>query len=431
MNRRYLCVVLWYGAVFLWLTWAPFLPSLGQQNVLLAPSLDPVEVALNLTLLVPVGMIAGFARHGTGNDSAGSWPGIWLALLLGTLLSLVAESGQLFLPERYPSPYDLVLNVSGAVIGTRVARWLIRLGTDPDMGTMLTWSHLYLSALVYILIMASLHQGGHRLDGWAAESPVLAGREEDGSREYVGKIAGAEICAGSDAREVCAGPGADLQTRRRLASTATETQEVMLRAQVTSMSDHQTGPTRIVTFSDGILRRNATLAQDGTDLVFRLRTPLAGPNGTGVQFALPGAVPSEKPTRVLGEYRKGEVTLRADRSGTTIRQTTSYPPLLWVKIMAWEVDRYVPVQVIMALALGALVLFIPVGLLVADALPNLGGTPRLIAGFAAAAALYGLLQARLMLPFDPLWLTVAMLTTGGGMALGWPGFVRSATAADQ
>lgn len=51
-------------------------------------------------------------------------------------------------------------------------------------------------------------------------------------------------------------------------------------AVIRTSSLNQKGPARIATLSRGNDRRNFTLAQEGTGIVFRVRTPAAGPNGS-------------------------------------------------------------------------------------------------------------------------------------------------------
>ena len=52
----------------------------------------------------------------------------------------------------------------------------------------------------------------------------------------------------------------------------------------------QTGPARIVSLSSDPYHRNFTLAQESKNLIFRLRTPLMGENGTNVEFSIPNVL---------------------------------------------------------------------------------------------------------------------------------------------
>ena len=69
------------------------------------------DMVVNLILYIPVGMVL-------------SKLSFWRAVGVATFLSLFAEASQLFAMYRYPSPYDLALNVAGAITGLLVSRRL-------------------------------------------------------------------------------------------------------------------------------------------------------------------------------------------------------------------------------------------------------------------------------------------------------------------
>jgi hypothetical protein len=66
----------------------------------------------------------------------------------------------------------------------------------------------------------------------------------------------------------------------------------------------QSGPARIVTFSSGAAARNFTLGQQGDRLVFRLRTPVNGTNGSRVQPTV-CKLTAGQPHHVIVSYRPG------------------------------------------------------------------------------------------------------------------------------
>ncbi len=68
---------------------------------------------------------------------------------------------------------------------------------------------------------------------------------------------------------------------RVVALAAKQSNEISVEVICEPADLEQEGPARIVTMSINPLERNFTLAQEGADLVFRLRTPGTGPNGTG------------------------------------------------------------------------------------------------------------------------------------------------------
>ena len=79
----------------------------------LALGWNPLDLVENLILYVPVGVVL-------------TRLGFWRAVMIATLLSLFAETCQLFMMHRYPSPSDLALNVAGAMTGLLISwRWRI------------------------------------------------------------------------------------------------------------------------------------------------------------------------------------------------------------------------------------------------------------------------------------------------------------------
>jgi hypothetical protein len=85
------------------------------------------------------------------------------------------------------------------------------------------------------------------------------------------------------------------------------THRLTLEALITPDDDSQRGPARIVTFSTDPGQRNFTLGQEGGALVFRLRTPRTGGNGTNPEVRL-GDISSGEPTHVLITYEPGRLT---------------------------------------------------------------------------------------------------------------------------
>ena len=72
------------------------------------------DVVANVAGYVPVGMVLGGL-------------GPLRAVIAASLISTFAETGQLMMMHRAPSPIDVVSNVIGAILGTVVcARWRIR-----------------------------------------------------------------------------------------------------------------------------------------------------------------------------------------------------------------------------------------------------------------------------------------------------------------
>jgi VanZ family protein len=74
----------------------------------------------------------------------------------------------------------------------------------------------------------------------------------------------------------------------------------------------QTGPARIVTLSEDTVRRNFTLGQKGSDLIFRLRTPLTGENGTNPYLTVPDVFSNKNLHNLVITYNGSDLFLYVD-----------------------------------------------------------------------------------------------------------------------
>jgi glycopeptide antibiotics resistance protein len=72
-----------------------------------------------------------------------------------------------------------------------------------------------------------------------------------------------------------------------IAQKLKETNQFTLNTIVAANKTQQTGPARIISFSDGPFRRNFTLGQEGSSLIFRLRSSVTGGNGTAPELIIP------------------------------------------------------------------------------------------------------------------------------------------------
>lgn len=115
---------------------------------------------------------------------------------------------------------------------------------------------------------------------------------------------------------VSLGPGRWLET----AEPATFlTAELRRRSQFTLFAIAETperfqwGPARIVSLSADQYHRNFTLGHDGRDLIFRLRTPLTGPNGMNPELTQHNVFIDAGPHRVIVTYDGAALALFVDR----------------------------------------------------------------------------------------------------------------------
>lgn len=117
------CVLLVFGAWFPMWEWDW---SLSGISGLLAMDMfeytTPSDVFINLVLYIPLGLLLVQRIPGSTSNR------LAIATLAGGLFSVSMEFGQLFLPSRFPSLSDILLNTTGTLLGAvcsiAVLNWL-------------------------------------------------------------------------------------------------------------------------------------------------------------------------------------------------------------------------------------------------------------------------------------------------------------------
>jgi hypothetical protein len=92
----------------------------------------------------------------------------------------------------------------------------------------------------------------------------------------------------------------------------------------------QSRPARILSFSLNPMLTNFTLGQEGSEILFRVRSRLAGPNGTRLELRTKGLGLSQTPTQVAITYDRGAKHLYVN--GILF---DSLPALNGITFMAW------------------------------------------------------------------------------------------------
>ncbi len=312
--------------VAMWLSWAPFewRPN-GEAWLELQPSLD-AETASHLLLLAPIAAVLGTLAY----DSVRRRPFV-LAWTLAASLGVLLELGQWWIAGRSISPFDLIAHSIGTAVAIWTAATLRRHGIARHsllVSVAVLVSAALFADMVYGVILPNTQL---KLTQWDPRFGVLAADEFGGSRRYEGRVWDAKICAGEPAEQVCISPGADAGSRQRLTQVAEQSQHIEVSAQVSSDTDRQVGPARIMTFSQYWGLRNVTLAQEGRHLVLRVRTPLTGSNGTRPEFILADAVHMGIPTKVMATFSRGVVFMKAESEADT-SSGTFRPDLLRVSL---------------------------------------------------------------------------------------------------
>ncbi|MEP7308731.1 MAG: VanZ family protein [Acidobacteriota bacterium] len=342
---------------------------------------DPVHFVFNMLLFMPLG---GLLYHEARRRSDKVLPVVILAGMAGLSISLTIECLQAFLPTRDSSLIDLLANTVGSMIGVAAdRRWgtaaeerlnRMRAGTSP-----VTLGVLMGGFLCVALLVSATLQAGTRLSNWDPKYPLLIGNEYTGDRPWRGRVVALDITDAAtpadavrrfSAGESVALPGARIATFAfnggasyndasgslpglewtepqsahgqvgvQLAGTswlqsAGPASELARRLQktnaftlhITCATDDidQDGPARIVSNSVSPFLRNFTMGQQGSDLVFRLRTPDTGLNGYPLEIYVPGVFKDRHVRDILATY-DGATLLVATAHGDAVSSTKLTP----------------------------------------------------------------------------------------------------------
>jgi VanZ family protein len=288
-------------------------------------SSSPWDALLNVLLFVPLGY--GLSGCLMQKKPWLGLPSLGVVFLICFGLSYVIDVMQIFQPLRFPSLVDVCSNAAGGVLGAILFRWREMPLT------------LILSVHVASVFMGSIPlQMQTDLSNWDRDFPLLLGNELSGDRTWEGYVSEVHIADRALSKDelvhvfsekflpdsmgdsllasytmqrtgsykdnagllpdlvwngkpydVQQGKGVFLGPDRWLKSATPAvhlTQKIMessqftLIAKVAAAHTEQFGPARIISFSADPVQRNFTLGQEGDDLIFRLRTPSTGSNGT-------------------------------------------------------------------------------------------------------------------------------------------------------
>lgn len=377
----------WFVSVAIWLTWAPFGPRVSPVVFRLAPPTSVIDLAGNLILLAPLSILVA-VTHSNGKVSRR----LAAAALPTGLVGLFLEAAQCLLAERTVSPWDPALNIVGATLAAWAALALVRGGLSPRLALTMIGALVFAGVSGNLLYSSALVKRDFRLRDWDPSFEIAAGDEIGGNRRYRGSVARAWICAGSANQTLCGEPGAGPDTVRQIAARAETSQRVDLGASVISLDDSQSGPTRIITFSRSPAARNTTLAQEGQALVFRVRTPMTGPNGSRPEFHVRDAIHSGEHTNVSASFAGGHVQMRVERSHLRKDAVWRFGVLeSW--FLRRPYDFLTAPRSQRAAVVSGLILFLPIGLAIGWKLP-----PRHLA-FGALV-----LPALLLYSLERMWL---------------------------
>ena len=125
------------------------------------------------------------------------------------------------------------------------------------------------------------------------------------------------------------------QLVRRLKSS----QEFSIFLQVATGQTMQTGPARIVTLSEGIYAHNLLIGQEGTDLNFRLRTPITGSQPTQPEFVVPDVFDSNNYRQILITFVDQQLTFYVQNADT--KYTFKFAPAISsISYLPWNIKNW-------------------------------------------------------------------------------------------
>lgn len=91
----------------------------GIRNAVInSPGYGLAEIIANVLMYVPLGVVVGLLARGSASNRSAAAEAVGVAIAVAVVLSVVAESGQaLWLPQRYPTGWDVLANATGAMLG--------------------------------------------------------------------------------------------------------------------------------------------------------------------------------------------------------------------------------------------------------------------------------------------------------------------------
>ncbi|NQT27874.1 VanZ family protein [candidate division KSB1 bacterium] len=290
------------------------------------------DVFGNVLLFIPFGL---WLRSVFTQKNPNRSVSFWLPVIIGLSLSLMVELAQLFL-IRSTSVVDLISNTSGTVLGFHFSNQIFRLihWIRSCMPRFLRIIVTLTMALVIILIfLLPVHYSN--FSKWNPDYPLVFYNEASGDRPWDGEINDCiflnhaldvvqiQRIYNSDSWELEDSLPATFgialtvppNTGERpphtgslgqiIAPPMMETSQMTLLLSLRTERLDQSGPARIVTQSMDPTRRNWTLGQMGTSLVFRVRTPISGRNGSKFQLIAFNCLPDTEWHHVVATYNRG------------------------------------------------------------------------------------------------------------------------------
>jgi VanZ family protein len=259
--------------------------------------IQPPDFLNNILLYMPLGI-------------ALSGSSLLRTFLFGLCLSSAAEVLQLGYVDRIPSAADVTSNTCGVLAGYLVALlWLRTIGSDPkSLRIPRAVAAVGIPAAILGVIALVHHPTRSDFSNWSPSYHLAIGNEPTGDRPWAGTISAFQIypfamaptqidelarqLAHADNTALPSGglisPANSGESRSLLSrdqevsfhNALVRQKQLTLLVLMQTSNLEQSGPARIITYSQDPGNRNFTLGQIHDTLTFRLRTPASGNNGT-------------------------------------------------------------------------------------------------------------------------------------------------------
>lgn len=367
------------------------------------------EVVLNVLLFIPFAF--GLALY-RGQKSGTLIRNLFFVFIATAVLSYTIEFLQFFLSGRFPSRLDLFGNCLGGLLGFMMSYVIIKRSAPAIIfaylvivflvsiflqrtATFINWDNSFpllvnnertgdrpWNGAVHEFFIADKAVGEPEIKAMAAENnpyPILGSslisfykfqspdRYHDENRllpDIILKDAGQSTPQGGQASLQQSNARFESQDGvspmvKRLVHSSQFTLGVLL----TSYSDNQYGPARIVSLSGDTGRRNFTLGQEGKDLIFRLRTPSTGLNGANPALRVPAVFATTGIKSIVITYNGTDLLVFVN--GLLRRESLSLTPGAVAFGFFWSSIRHVQkifdilYYGLLFLPMGALLSFIP------------------------------------------------------------------------
>ena len=244
------------------------------------------DAILNLLLLLPIGFLLGLRRNGSPLR-------MWASL---TTLAIAIEAAQIFLPGRFATVSDVLMNSAGAAIGIGLAHQWRRgsLFRGHDTGGLAIVAGVVSACVTLgstLLLSPSLPESG-----WFGQwTPDLGHYEQYGGEVMDVRIGGITV------------PGGELDDSRQIRTRLRNGESVEVRFVA---GPDPAGLAPVFSIYDGMEREILVLGFRGQDLVFRLRRRASDWRLKSPEARFVGIAPSSGDTaRVRVAVRDGSTCL--------------------------------------------------------------------------------------------------------------------------